>query len=137
MADTRYIAEDACELIEVDYEPLRAAATIAGALAPDAPLLHDKAGSNAITRKEGHRIVETGPYGMVRHPIYTGLIGAMIATGIAVGTVTALLGTALIAFGLWQKARMEEGFLSTELGADAYGPYCQRVPMLVPFLPQR
>jgi protein-S-isoprenylcysteine O-methyltransferase Ste14 len=32
---------------------------------------------------------------------------------------------------------MEEGFLSTELGADAYGPYCQRVPMLVPFLPQR
>ncbi len=67
----------------------------------------------------------------------SGLIGAMIATGIAVGTATALLGTALIAFGLWQKARMEEGFLSTELGADAYGPYCQRVPMLVPFLPQR
>jgi protein-S-isoprenylcysteine O-methyltransferase Ste14 len=48
-----------------------------------------------------------------------------------------LLGTALIAFGLWQKARMEEGFLTTELGADAYGPYCRRVPMLVPFLPQR
>src|SRR5581483_4662086 len=71
--------------------------------------------SNAITRKEGHRV------------IYTGLIGAMIATGIAVGTATALLGTALIAFGLWQKARMEEGFLSAELGADAYGPYCRRV----------
>ncbi len=93
--------------------------------------------SNAITRKEGHRVIDTGPYGLVRHPIYTGLIGAMIATGIAVGTATALLGTVLIAFGLWQKARMEEGFLSAELGADAYGPYCQRVPMLVPFLPQR
>jgi len=64
--------------------------------------------SSAITRKEGHRIIDTGPYGLVRHPIYTGLIGAMIATGIAIGTATGLLGTALIAYGLWQKARMEE-----------------------------
>ena len=32
---------------------------------------------------------------------------------------------------------MEEGFLTTELGADAYGAYCRRVPMLIPFLPQR
>jgi 2-furoyl-CoA dehydrogenase large subunit len=51
VADTRYIAEDACELIEVDYEPLPAAASIAAALAPDAPLLHEKAGSNAINRR--------------------------------------------------------------------------------------
>jgi protein-S-isoprenylcysteine O-methyltransferase Ste14 len=93
--------------------------------------------SNAITRKEGHRVIDTGPYGLVRHPIYTGLIAAMIATGIAVGTATAMLGALLIAFGLWQKARMEEGFLTNELGAEAYGPYCRRVPMLVPFLPQR
>jgi protein-S-isoprenylcysteine O-methyltransferase Ste14 len=93
--------------------------------------------SNAITRKEGHRVIDTGPYGLVRHPIYTGLIGAMLATGVAVATVTALLGALLIAFGLWQKARMEEGFLTAELGTDAYGPYCRRVPMLVPFLPQR
>jgi protein-S-isoprenylcysteine O-methyltransferase Ste14 len=93
--------------------------------------------SSAITRKEGHRVIDTGPYGLVRHPIYTGLIGAMIATGIAAGTTIALLGTALIAFGLWQKARMEEGFLTNELGADAYVPYCQRVPMLVPLLPHR
>jgi protein-S-isoprenylcysteine O-methyltransferase Ste14 len=33
------------------------------------------------------------------------------------------------------KARMEEGFLTAELGADAYGSYCRRVPMLIPFLP--
>ena len=58
----------------------------------------------------------------------------MLATGIAVGTATALFGAFLIVIGLWQKARMEEGFLTTELGADAYGPYCRRVPMLIPFL---
>ena len=93
--------------------------------------------SNAITRKEGHRVIDTGPYGVMRHPIYAGLIAAILATGAAVATVTALLGALLIALGLWRKASMEEGFLTAELGADAYGPYCRRVPMLVPFLPHR
>jgi len=51
VADTRYIAEDACELIAVDYEPLPAVASIAAALAPAAPLLHEKAESNAINRR--------------------------------------------------------------------------------------
>ena len=89
--------------------------------------------SNAITHKEGHRVIDTGPYGMVRHPIYTGLILGMLATGIAVGTLTAILGAILISLGMWQKARMEEVFLSRELGADAYGSYCRRVPMIIPF----
>jgi len=91
--------------------------------------------SNTITRKEDHRVIDTGPYGFVRHPIYTGLIAGMLATGVAVGTVTAMLGAVLISLGMWQKARLEEGFLTTELGAEAYGRYRQRVPMLVPFLP--
>ena len=77
-----------------------AALTLAGCLFTWWARIHlGRFWSNAITRKEGHRVIDTGPYGLVRHPIYTGLIGAMIATGIAVGTATALLGTALIAFG--------------------------------------
>ena len=44
------------------------------------------------------------------------------------------LGAVCICFGEWQKARMEEGFLTAELGADVYEPYCRRVPMIVPFL---
>ena len=90
--------------------------------------------SNAITHKEDHRIIDTGPYGMVRHPIYTGLIVAILATGVAVATWTALLGALLISLGQWQKARMEEKFLSAELGATAYGAYCRRVPMIVPLM---
>ncbi|SRR5258708_889798 len=93
--------------------------------------------SNSITRKEGHRVIDTGPYGLVRHPIYTGLIAAILVTGVAVGTLSAMLGAVLISLGMAFKARMEEGFLTHELGADAYGPYCRRVPMLVPFLPPR
>jgi protein-S-isoprenylcysteine O-methyltransferase Ste14 len=45
-----------------------------------------------------------------------------------------MLGVLLISFGEWQKARLEERFLTAELGADTYGPYRRRVPMIVPFL---
>jgi protein-S-isoprenylcysteine O-methyltransferase Ste14 len=90
--------------------------------------------SSAITRKEDHRVVDSGPYALVRHPIYTGLIAAILATAGAEGTATALAGAALVTFGLWLKARTEERFLMGELGPDAYGAYCRRVPMLVPFL---
>jgi protein-S-isoprenylcysteine O-methyltransferase Ste14 len=115
-----------------------AALTVAGILFTWWSRIHlGELWSNAITRKAGHRIIDSGPYGLVRHPIYTGLIGAILATGIAVATLAALLGSFLIAFGLWQKARMEERFLTIELGEGAYRAYCRRVPMLIPFLPNR
>ncbi len=91
--------------------------------------------SGAITRKQNHRVVDTGPYALVRHPIYTGMILAVFATAAAQATVSGCLGAALIALGVWIKARMEERFLSAELGADAYAAYRRRVPMLVPFCP--
>jgi len=91
--------------------------------------------SSAITRKEEHRVVDTGPYAFVRHPIYAGIITALIATAVTEATLAALLGAMLIALGLWLKARVEERFLMVELGPDAYGSYCRRVPMLIPLLP--
>ncbi len=90
--------------------------------------------SGSITRKEGHYVVDTGPYGLVRHPIYTGLIGATIATATASATATAVVGAMLIVFGMWLKARTEERFLTEELGPEAYAAYQRRVPMLVPFV---
>jgi protein-S-isoprenylcysteine O-methyltransferase Ste14 len=88
--------------------------------------------SGSITRKEDHRVIDTGPYALVRHPIYSGMIFALFATAIAQATISGLAGAALIAFGFWVKARIEERFLTAELGADAYGAYRRRVPMLVP-----
>ena len=88
-----------------------------------------------VTRKADHRIVDTGPYGIVRHPIYTGIIAAAIALALVKGTVIAFAGALLAAFGFWVKARLEEGFLSEQLGAEAYDSYRRRVPMLVPFGP--
>jgi protein-S-isoprenylcysteine O-methyltransferase Ste14 len=90
--------------------------------------------SNAITRKEGHRVVDTGPYAFVRHPIYTGIILAALATMVVRGTGTAVLGVALLTIAYWIKARLEERFLRAELGAQAYDAYARKTAMLVPFV---
>ena len=93
--------------------------------------------SSVITRKKDHKIIDTGPYAFVRHPIYCGLIIALLATAVAEGKATALLGSALVILGVWLKACTEERFLMTELGPEIYDAYCRRVPMLIPFLPHR
>jgi len=90
--------------------------------------------SNTITHKEDHRVIDTGPYGIVRHPIYTGLIVGLLATAVAEATVTGVIGAALVIFGIYLKASSEERFLRVELGPDAYDSYRRRVPMLIPFL---
>jgi protein-S-isoprenylcysteine O-methyltransferase Ste14 len=90
--------------------------------------------SSAITRKDEHRLVDSGPYALVRHPIYTGIIIALVATAATEATPMAVLGAVLIAIGLWVKARAEERFLLAELGPGAYESYRRRVPMLIPFV---
>lgn len=92
--------------------------------------------SSAITRKQEHRLIDTGPYAFVRHPIYTGLITALLATGASEATPMALLGGMIISFSFWLKARAEENFLTAELGSHTYETYRRRVPMLIPFLPR-
>ncbi|MGD9883508.1 MAG: xanthine dehydrogenase family protein molybdopterin-binding subunit [Reyranella sp.] len=52
VAETRYEAEDALELIDIEYEPLGAAADVEANLSADAPLLHDEAGTNVLVARE-------------------------------------------------------------------------------------
>lgn len=92
--------------------------------------------SGWITRKADHRVIDTGPYGIVRHPIYTGLLLGVYATAAAKGTILGLLGATLITLSLWMKARVEEGWLRKELDPGAYDDYRRKVPMLVPFGPR-
>ena len=86
-----------------------------------------------VSRKEGHRVVDGGPYALVRHPIYTGIITATVATALVKGTWIAWAGVAVMTLGWYVKARLEERFLHAELG-EAYDAYKARVPMLVPFI---
>ena len=88
--------------------------------------------SGSITLKSDHRVVDTGPYRLVRHPIYTGLIMAALGMALEKATLLAFGGLALLVVGLWLKARFEEGFLRAELGRQAYDAYAARTPMLLP-----
>jgi protein-S-isoprenylcysteine O-methyltransferase Ste14 len=93
--------------------------------------------SGRITTKKDHRVIDTGPYALVRHPIYTGILIAVYATAAVKGTVLGLVGAAIITAGAFMKARLEEDWLVRELEADAYARYRRRVPMLLPFGPTR
>jgi protein-S-isoprenylcysteine O-methyltransferase Ste14 len=92
--------------------------------------------SGSITRKAEHHVVDTGPYGLVRHPIYTGLDTAAICVALVSGQIRIMVGAVLLILGCWIKARLEERWLRQELGAEAYDAYAARVPMLVPFWPK-
>jgi len=89
--------------------------------------------SDWVTTKAGHHVVETGPYRLVRHPIYSGLILAAFASGIEKGTSLALLGAATMTMAFYTKARREERFLRAELGENSYATYARKTAMLVPF----
>jgi protein-S-isoprenylcysteine O-methyltransferase Ste14 len=89
--------------------------------------------SAGISRKEDHRIVDTGPYGIVRHPMYSGVFLGLFAMAAFRGRPLDFAIAVLLTLFFALKALVEEEFLRAELGAD-YNAYRARVPMLVPFL---
>lgn len=84
--------------------------------------------------REDHELITSGPYSIVRHPIYTAMLGLLIGTGLAfsqplafvVGALVFLAGTAL-------RVRVEEKLLRSGFGAS-FEAYADRVPAFVPWL---
>ncbi|MBV9875540.1 MAG: isoprenylcysteine carboxylmethyltransferase family protein [Verrucomicrobia bacterium] len=87
--------------------------------------------SARVTLKEGHRLIESGPYSLVRHPIYSGLLLSMAATVMTVGTVQSVCGYALLVGALVFKLVAEERLLAANFG-EAYQGYQKRVKALIP-----
>jgi protein-S-isoprenylcysteine O-methyltransferase Ste14 len=92
--------------------------------------------SGTVTRKAHHKIIKTGPYAIVRHPIYSGLSLALIATVLLRPGWLGLLGAAAIIASFVIKYRLEERFLMEELGPE-YKHYRKEVAALVPFFTSR
>jgi protein-S-isoprenylcysteine O-methyltransferase Ste14 len=92
--------------------------------------------SGTVTVKEEHELIRSGPYAYVRHPIYSGLIAAVLGTAIASGTVHALLGLIIIIASLVRKLRIEEAFMRETFPND-YLRYSAQVPALIPFMRPR
>lgn len=81
---------------------------------------------------EDHALVTAGPYAIVRHPIYTGILALTLAVGIAYSRWEALaVGMALASIGTAIRVRREEALLRREFG-EAYTDYVRRVPAIVP-----
>lgn len=81
---------------------------------------------------EGHQLITAGPYRFVRNPIYTGMFGMLIATGlVASHWLGLLLGSVLFLFGTIWRVRLEEQLLRTKFGPQ-FDHYRAKVPALIP-----
>jgi protein-S-isoprenylcysteine O-methyltransferase Ste14 len=89
--------------------------------------------SGVVSIKQEHHLVQHGPYAIVRHPIYSGFLLAMLGTALADGQTGCLIAVALAFLAWWLKSRTEEEFLAAQFG-DAYTNYQARVRALVPFV---
>ena len=87
--------------------------------------------SGNVTFKENHELIRTGPYQIVRHPIYTGLLASLVGTVLLQGEVRSFLGFAIILFALYRKAKREEKFLSEEFG-DGFAEHAKHTGMFLP-----
>jgi protein-S-isoprenylcysteine O-methyltransferase Ste14 len=81
---------------------------------------------------EGHKLIADGPYRLVRNPIYTGMFGMLIATGLAVGRwSTLLMAIVIFAAGTYIRIRIEERLLRGQFGSE-FDEYVRRVPAVIP-----
>jgi protein-S-isoprenylcysteine O-methyltransferase Ste14 len=89
--------------------------------------------SGTITLKEGHRIVQSGPYRLARHPIYTGILTGIVGVVLARGDVGGVVALVLWALGVARKIAIEEKLLSSRFG-DEYAAYRAKVRAIIPFI---
>lgn len=82
---------------------------------------------------EAHVLITEGPYRLVRHPIYTGMLGMLLAAALAISHWVGLIaGVALYSLGTVIRMRSEENLLREQFG-EAYDAYARRTPPLLPF----
>ena len=113
---------------------LGAALTLAGLLFSVWARVHlGRNWSAYVTVKEGHELITDGPYRLVRHPIYTGLLLGFVGSALARGEWRGVVAVALAFFALWRKLRVEEQWMRERFG-PAYDDYARRVAALIPFL---
>lgn len=89
--------------------------------------------SGEVRIAAGHQLVRTGPYRLIRHPIYTALLGMYLGTMVVSGQVHALLAVVIVCLTYWRKIRMEEKVLAENFGEE-FGEYRRRSWALVPYV---
>jgi protein-S-isoprenylcysteine O-methyltransferase Ste14 len=129
------------EMLSVRFVPKTASASYAGlaitiaglALSVWARIQIGRNWSGLIQVKEGHQLMHTGSYAIVRHPIYSGFMLATLGTAIAFGEISGLLAFVMILAAWGYKSRLEETAMVEHFGA-VYETYRRKVKGLIPFV---
>ena len=87
--------------------------------------------SAAVSIRKNHELIRMGPYRIMRHPIYTGMLLGLLGTALVVGEVRGLLALVIVWLGFYRKARKEEASLSREFGAG-FEAHAQHTGMFLP-----
>jgi protein-S-isoprenylcysteine O-methyltransferase Ste14 len=88
--------------------------------------------SSAVTIKQGHELITSGPYSLIRHPIYTGILTGFLGTAIALSHVRGFIGLVVLFISFWAKLRMEEEWMRSQFG-ETYATYAHQTAALVPY----
>lgn len=89
--------------------------------------------SGVVTLKEGHELVERGPYRFVRHPIYTGMLAMFFATALVQRHLAGFVGVLLLFASFWIKLGREENLMLQQF-PERYAAYRQRTKRIIPFV---
>lgn len=89
--------------------------------------------SSDVTFKQNHELIRSGPYRIVRHPIYTGLLVMFLGTALHIGQTRGVVSLLLISLGFWIKLRQEERLMMQHF-PDAYPSYRREVKALIPLV---
>jgi protein-S-isoprenylcysteine O-methyltransferase Ste14 len=89
--------------------------------------------SSSVTVKYNHELIQTGPYRIVRHPIYSGATIAALGLAVVNRDVCSLVAIVVMLVGWRLKAASEEQFMIEEFG-DVYLKYMRNVKALIPFI---
>lgn len=87
--------------------------------------------SATVQLKQDHELITSGPYRLVRHPIYTGLLALFLGNAVMVGDWRGLLAVAIVFVSFWRKLRLEEAWLTRHFG-EPYRLYQERTKALIP-----
>jgi protein-S-isoprenylcysteine O-methyltransferase Ste14 len=86
-----------------------------------------------VTLKEGHELVQSGPYRLVRHPIYTGMLIMFFAAALVQSNLLGFVSVLLMFTSLWIKLDREERLMLQQF-PERYAAYQQRVKRIIPFV---
>jgi protein-S-isoprenylcysteine O-methyltransferase Ste14 len=83
--------------------------------------------------KQNHELIVSGPYKIVRHPIYTGILIAVLGTAVMIGQVRGFIALAISFIALWHKSGFEEDLMRRQF-PQQYDAYARSVKRLIPWI---